>query len=107
MNEYSLTPGMLELVARRFKLLAEPARLNILYALREKEMTVSELMAATGLEQANTSNHLQRLHDQGFVERRKEGLFVFYRLAGREVLELCEMMCTRLENEAEADSSRG
>src|SRR5690606_10040999 len=99
-----LTPEVLELVAERFKALAEPARLNILNALREREMTVSELMEATGLGQANASKHLQLLHSLGFVERRKEGLYVHYRLADEDVFRLCDIMCGRPAHEAAARS---
>ncbi|MEX0912596.1 MAG: metalloregulator ArsR/SmtB family transcription factor, partial [Gemmatimonadota bacterium] len=85
MSKYPMTPELLELVAERFKALAEPARLRILNALREREMTVSEVMEVTDLGQANASKHLQLLHSLGFVERRKEGLYVHYRLAGEDV----------------------
>ena len=102
MSEIPLTAELLELIAERFKALGEPARLNILNALRGREMTVSELMAATGLGQANVSKHLQLLHTMGFVERRKDGLFVHYRLADAEVFQLCDLMCGRLVKEADA-----
>ncbi|HET7464683.1 MAG TPA: metalloregulator ArsR/SmtB family transcription factor [Longimicrobium sp.] len=97
-----MTPELLDLVAERFKALAEPARLRILNALREREMAVSEIMEATGLGQANVSKHLQLLSGLGFVARRKEGLYVFYRLADDDVFHLCDLMCGRLAREAEA-----
>lgn len=95
-----LTPEVVELVAERFKALAEPARLHILNALRAGERTVTELMEDTGLGQANASRHLQLLHALGFVERRKEGLFVHYRLADDSVFQLCDLMCGRIAAEA-------
>jgi len=95
-----LTPELLKLIAERFKALAEPARLHILNALRDGEKTVSELMEATGLGQANVSKHLQLLHGLGFTERRKEGLYVHYRLSDPTVFELCDIMCGRLGDEA-------
>ena len=104
MSQHPLTPELLELVAERFKALGEPARLGILNALRDREMTVSELMDATGLGQANTSKHLQLLHSLGFVERRKEGLFVHYSLADPDVFQLCDIMCGRLAREADLRS---
>ena len=52
--------------------------------------------------QANLSRHLQQLLALGFVTRRKRGLFAYYRLADREVLRLCELMCGRLEKETTA-----
>lgn len=97
-----LTPDLIALVAARFRALGEPARLQILDALRAGEMTVGELVAATGLGQANVSKHLQLLHSLGFVSRRKEGLFVRYGLADRDVFRLCDLMCGRLEAEATA-----
>ena len=94
---------LLEVVAERFKALGEPARLRILQALRAGEKTVSDLMRDTGLSQANTSRHLQMLHGLGFVDRRKEGLYVLYRLADQSVMHLCDVMCGRLEEQLDAD----
>jgi len=96
------TGELLELVAQRFKALAEPARLHIMTALRTREMTVTELVSKTGLGQANVSKHLQILYNLGFVTRRKTGLFVHYSLADRCVFQLCEIMCDRIEVEATA-----
>jgi DNA-binding transcriptional ArsR family regulator len=95
-----LTPEKIELVAERFRALAEPARLHIMTALRSGERTVGELVDATGLGTANVSKHLRILLAAGFVERRKEGLFVYYGLAGEDVFQLCDIMCGRLEAEA-------
>jgi DNA-binding transcriptional ArsR family regulator len=95
-----LTPELMDLVAERFKALAEPARLQILQALRTGERTVSELVESTGLGQANVSKHLQLLHGLGFVDRRKEGLYVYYRLAGDDIFRMCDLMCGRIEDEA-------
>lgn len=97
-----MTPELLALVAERFRALAEPARLQILNALRGGEMTVGELVEATGLGQANVSKHLQLLYGLGFVRRRKEGLFVYYALADARVFQLCDIMCGRLEVEVKA-----
>lgn len=96
-----LSPDLMELVAERFKALGEPARLQILQGLRGGERTVSELVEATGLGQANVSKHLQLLHSLGFVERRKEGLYVYYQLAGEDIFRMCDLMCGRIEDEAE------
>ena len=98
----ALTPEMIELVAERFRALAEPARLHIMQALRGGEQTVGELEAATGLGTANVSKHLQLLHGAGFVTRRKAGLYVYYGLAGEDVFRLCDIMCGRLAAEAES-----
>lgn len=100
-----MTPDLLAAIAERFKVLGEPARLQILQALRGGERTVSELVGETGLGQANVSKHLQLLLNQGFVARRKEGLYAWYRLADQDVFRLCDLMCGRLEREV-ADRRR-
>lgn len=102
MGRTTLTPGVIELIADRFKALAEPARLHILNALRSGELTVTELVDETGLGQANVSKHLQLLHSTNFVRRRKDGLHVYYGLADRNVLRLCDLMCGRVEAETKA-----
>ncbi|HET9425485.1 MAG TPA: metalloregulator ArsR/SmtB family transcription factor [Gemmatimonadaceae bacterium] len=96
MGNTNMTPELIGIVAGRFKALGEPARLEILNALRDGEMTVTELVDETGLGQANVSKHLQLLHSLGFVSRRKDGLFVYYGLADRDVFRLCDIMCARL-----------
>ena len=97
MRRTSLGPETLEAVALRFKVLAEPARLQILNELRTKPLNVTALMDATGLNQANLSKHLQLLHAHGFVMRRRDGLFVVYALADESVFALCDIMCAQLK----------
>lgn len=96
------TPALLALVARRFRVLADPGRLAILHELQAGERSVSELVEATGLLQGTLSKHLQTLHDAEFVRRRRDGQFVYYALADDDVLALCEQMCGRIEIEADA-----
>jgi ArsR family transcriptional regulator len=100
MPKMTLTPALMELVSARFKALGEPARLQILNELRRQELTVGDLVARTGLGQPNLSKHLRVLHALGFVSRRKEGLYVYYRLADEDVFTLCDIMCGRVKAEA-------
>jgi DNA-binding transcriptional ArsR family regulator len=94
------TEAMLADIAARFAALAEPMRLRVLDALRRGERTVGELVEATGARQANVSKHLAVLHREGFVERRRDGLNVYYKVADPAVFELCEHVCGALETEA-------
>ena len=99
MMKRRMSPELLELVADRFKALAESARLRILTELRDHEMTVSELVDATGMSQANVSKHLALLLSLGFVARRTEGRYAYYGLADARVFQLCDLMCGRIESE--------
>ncbi len=102
MSDLRLTSAQVERVATRFRALAEPARLNLVIALRDGERSVGQLVDATGLATANVSKHLQTLHTAGYVVRRKAGLHVLYSLAGPHVFRLCDLMCGQLEAEANA-----
>ena len=96
------TPELLALVARRFRTLADPARLAILHALQNGALPVGEIVQKTGLAQGTVSKHLQLLHSARFVSRRRSGLFVHYELADDDVLRLCQMVCGRLGDETAA-----
>ena len=94
-----LSRGALELVAARFRVLAEPMRLALLNELRDGERTVSELVEETGAGQANVSKHLGILADAAMVGRRKNGLNVYYFIADETLFELCDLVCARLQEE--------
>ena len=101
MTRSRFTAPMVQAMADRFKALSDPNRLAILLALRSGEMSVSELMDETQLAQANVSKHLGVLHRMGYVERRREGAYVYYRMSATDVFKVCDLMCDRLVNEAE------
>jgi ArsR family transcriptional regulator len=85
-----------ELIAGRFRVLAEPMRLKILDALGDREMTVTELVDATAAGQANISKHLAILAEARLVARRKKGLNVYYRVSDETIFDLCNSVCSSL-----------
>ncbi len=99
MKAFPLSDEALELVARRFAVLAEPMRLRLLRALFDEEKNVHTLVTLTGGTQANVSRHLQTLTDAHLLKRRKEGLQVFYAIADPSIFKLCELVCGSLEKE--------
>jgi ArsR family transcriptional regulator len=88
-----LSDEAMELIARRFKALSEASRLKLIHALKGGELSVTELVDATGLTQANASRHLQVLVDAGILKRRKDGLSVRYAIADQGIFHLCESVC--------------
>jgi ArsR family transcriptional regulator len=93
----ALSEEALELVARRFAVLAEPMRLRLIQALFEGERNVTDLVEATGGTQANVSRHLQTLTTAHILRRRKDGLQVYYEIADPSIFKLCELVCGSLE----------
>jgi len=74
--------------ARIGKALGSPHRIEMLELLAQGERTVDSLATEIGLSIANTSQHLQGLRQASLVESRKDGLFVYYRLADPTVSDL-------------------
>jgi len=93
-----LSDAALQMIADRFKVLAEPMRLKILHALWDGEQTVGQIIAATRGLQANVSKHLGVLQQAGLVSRRKDGLNVYYQIHDETVFELCEVVCASLHD---------
>lgn len=76
-----------ELQARLCQVLASPKRLEILYTLRETEMTAGDLAKAVDVTMPNLSQHLSLMKQHGLVESRKEGLNMYYRVASGQILD--------------------
>lgn len=82
--------GELQAMADRFKILAEPARLQILMAICDRERSVQEICDRTRLHQANVSKHLRLMKDAGIVACRQEGIWRYYRVIDTELLSFCD-----------------
>jgi rhodanese-related sulfurtransferase len=78
--------------ARVGKALSNGNRLELLEYLAQAERSVEDLAKVAGLTLANTSQHLQQLRQAGLVTNRKEGLKVYYRLSGDDVIVLLDAL---------------
>ena len=96
---HPLPEELVELISRRFRLLAEPTRIRLLDRLRDGEATVQELADELETTQQNVSKHLAMLADAGILGRRKERTSVHYRIVDDGVLDLCEEVCGSLEGQ--------
>jgi DNA-binding transcriptional ArsR family regulator len=100
-----MTPEMLELVAQRFRLLADPMRLRILHELQAGELSVGELVERTGASQPNVSKHLTSLRGQQMVMRRQEGNMAYFSIAAPYIFSLCDTVCNSMREEIEQKQS--
>ena len=80
--------------ARIGKALSSPHRLEVLELLAQSERTVDSLATELGASVANVSQHLQALRQASLVESRKQGLFVYYRLADPQISDLLRALRT-------------
>ena len=91
-----LSPEALQLVAERFRVMAEPLRLRILQLLRNGEKNVTELTNALETTQPNVSKHLRILQEAGLIGRRQVGTTVYCFVADASVFDLCDVVCTSI-----------
>lgn len=91
----------LESISEIFRVLSDPGRLALLHELKYGEKTVSDLVEEMEMAQPNVSKHLKVLADAGLVQRRKDGVKVYYSLKGELVFPLCRLVCEKLSQEQE------
>ncbi len=90
------TPQVLLPVADYFKVLSEVSRLQVLCCVKTGTKSVTEIIVATGLGQANVSKHLKVLVQANMVTRLPDGINVYYQISDPIIFELCELVCDRL-----------
>lgn len=74
------------------KTLANPKRLEIIYALKEGELSVGELVKRLGISKANVSQHLAVLRQRRVVTARREGVNIYYRISNPKIVKACALM---------------
>lgn len=84
-------------LARVGKALSNGNRLELLEFVAQGPRSVDELAAMTRLSAANASKHLQELRRAGLVRARKDGLRVYYEVAGPDVVDLISALGTVAE----------
>ena len=83
---------LFKLQAEFCKGMAHPKRIMILNVLKEGEKSVNDLAEATGIPQANLSQHLSLLRQLGLLYTRREGANIYYSIADKRIVEACSLV---------------
>jgi len=95
-------PVKSDLVAKYFRGLGDPTRLQILELLRnEGELSVGQLVSRLGLAQPKVSNHLACLRWCGFIDARREHRTVYNRIADERVEHMLDLAHALLDDNEE------
>ena len=94
-------PVPLDVMAKYFRAFGDPTRLRIMQLLGTAEMSVGELVEATGQSQPKVSNHLACLRWCGFVHTRRDHPTVYYRVADQRVTQVLALGRALLADNAE------
>jgi len=81
-----------ELHAEVCKVFSNSTRLEILNLLRDKEMSVTELMKKTNLSQANISQHLSIMKAKGIVTSNRKGKNIYYKLENQRIIKAFDII---------------
>jgi DNA-binding transcriptional ArsR family regulator len=96
------SPQLLDELSAFFRLLSEPARLQLLCQLKHGgAMDVASLIAATGFSQSHISRQLGQLQRAGLVSCEREGTRLIYAVADPLVEDLCNLVQRRLKQRLE------
>jgi DNA-binding transcriptional ArsR family regulator len=83
-------------VAEYLKLLGAPFRIQILFSIGYGEACVCHLEAVLNKRQAYISQHLMVMRDAGILDTRREGKYVYYRVADRNLFDLIKLAASIL-----------
>ncbi len=78
----------IEAVAKILKSMSHPIRLKILCLLRDRELSVGDIRNEVETTNANVSQHLNILRNQGIIDFRKDANFIYNRISDKRILEL-------------------
>lgn len=88
--------------AALFRVLSAPMRLKIIKSLCESEKNVSELLELIPTTQPNMSQHLHTLYQAGILDKRREGVQIYYRIIDQRVAQLCKLVCSQVAGDLQA-----
>ena len=81
-----------ELQADLCKIFSNAKRLETINALKEKEMSASELIEKTGISKANLSQHMSIFKSKGVILTRREGVNIYYQISSPKLIQACNLM---------------
>jgi len=87
----ALPAGDYEAMATLFKVMGDPNRLRILWALNQGEMCVCDLAALLESSESAVSHQLRLLRQMALVSNRRQGQVLYYRLNDEHVHMLIQM----------------
>jgi DNA-binding transcriptional ArsR family regulator len=93
-------PADVRRAADALRMLADPTRLSILWALMQGETSVACLAELSGTTPTAVSQHLSKLRLAGLVTNRREGTYIFYGLADQHIGELVRQALSHADHSA-------
>ncbi len=87
-----MTKDAYALHAHLCSIFASPRRLEILDILRDKELTVTDILEKIKISKTNLSQHLAIMKDRGILKSKRVGQHIYYSVANQKVIQAYDLM---------------
>lgn len=96
----AVSDAQIEKAAEVFRVMSAPMRLRIISSLCSGEKNVGELLEEIDTTQPNMSQHLNTLYVAGVLDKRREGVQIYYRIVNDNIVNICRAVCKQTEIES-------
>ena len=90
-----------EQAAELFRVMSAPMRLKIISSLCHSEKNVGELLSEISTTQPNMSQHLNTLYQAGVLDKRRDGVQIYYRIVDERAAKMCRAVCMQIAIEGD------
>ena len=96
-------PELFDKIAEFFKIIGDPTRTKILFALDQNEMCVCDIANVLGMKKSSISHQLATLRKSGIVKCRREGKEIYYTLDDEHVKQVFEIGIEHIEHKEQEE----
>ncbi len=96
----AVSDEQIEKAAELFRVMSAPMRLRIISCLCSGEKNVGELLGQIDTTQPNMSQHLNTLYQAGVLDKRRDGVQIYYRIVNDNIVNICRAVCKQTDVES-------
>ena len=96
----AVSDEQIEKAAEVFRVMSAPMRLRIIRCLCSGEKHVGELLHEIDTTQPNMSQHLNTLYQAGVLDKRRDGVQIYYRIVNDNIVNICRAVCKQTDIES-------
>ncbi len=96
----AVSDEQIEKAAEDFRVMSAPMRLRIISCLCGGEKNVGELLDQIDTTQPNMSQHLNTLYLAGVLDKRRDGVQIYYRIVNNNIVNICRAVCKQTDLES-------
>ena len=96
----AVSDEQIEKAAEVFRVMSAPMRLRIISCLCSGEKNVGELLHEIDTTQPNMSQHLNTLYQAGVLDKRRDGVQIYYHIVNDNIVNICRAVCKQTDIES-------